>query len=285
MNLYTHDHLAEVVERFGKTGHDASQMVNNLVAEALEAANAERDAAWQATHPDGKVNPSVTDAGKCPRAVWLSLTGQEQTEPLTTDSLVNFGIGGAIEEWLGGILGAKGVTFEREVRLEIEHGGVTITGRIDFLFTLSGRLIELKSISSRQMGMMLKSGEAGRENHRKQANLYLHAARHGTLETEAEPPTEAYLVYIVKDATRREPPVHSWYLPYDEAMAVADLDLLATIAASAAEGNEIGIPADYLKQFNETGRPYWMCNGYCSYIGACWERNENGKIIGPKKGD
>lgn len=262
-------HLAQVVEANG-TG-SATATIVRWVEEGIKAANdasqAERIAA---KGTDKKANPYATDAGKCVRQVYFSLTGVPQTEPLTTDSYINFGVGHSVEEWLAGCLKASGAEVMQEVRIEIPAGDTVVSGRVDFLLGLKeeNALVELKTTSSRAMGAMLRYGELGKDDHRKQANIYLHASQLGLLPHKYD---HAYLVYCVKDATRREPPLHAFQVNYDKSAAEADLKSLALIAKMAAAGRDPGIPAEYQAKFAEKGKtPVFPC-GYCSYKTHCWK--------------
>lgn len=281
-------HLAELVDFYGRGPDDATEALVSLIETGLRVANERGRQEWAASHPDGKTNPYVTDAGKCPRQIFYSLTGVEETEELTTDSYINFGIGSAVEEWLGEVLSEAGLNFYREVRVEIPHQGTTVTGRIDFCFVHSGRLIELKTTSSRSMSFMLRNREQGRDEHRSQANLYLHAQRHGTIAwpegVDPQPLTDAYLVYVTKDATRREPTINAWHVPYDAERAEADLSMLSMVAQAAKQGTDPGIPAEYREAFDDKGKLHWRCQ-YCPFQRACWDVNERGFAVGPKEGE
>lgn len=282
----TQRHLKELVDFYGRGGDDATGKLKALIEAGLKIANERSQAEWEASHPDGKTNPHVTDSGKCPRQVFFSLTGVEATEKLTTDSLINFGVGSAVEEWLGDVLNEAGLDFVREVRVEIEHKGTLITGRIDFCFLSSGRLIELKTTSSRAMGFMLRNQEQGRTEHRLQAMLYLHASRFGKVLVNGEQVNidEAYLAYITKDATKGEPAVNAWHVPYDETIVGEALDYLASIDAAAKAGRKPSIPIEFIQRWKDKGNPGFPCS-YCSFKQHCWNVGETGKIFGPKEGE
>ena len=80
------------------------------------------------------------------------------------------------------------------------------------------------------------------------------------------PPVLAYLVYCVKDATRREPTVHAFEVKYDRDMAIADLDNLAEIAHMAKKDVDPGIPYGYTKTT-------YPCS-YCDWKTFCWSKKE-----------
>lgn len=258
-----------------RTHHASVEALDQLIHEAFK-----------------KSNPHVTDAGKCDRKVYLSLVGQEPTNPLTVDSMVNFGVGHAVEEWLAQVLAEQGITVYREVRVEIPIHDTVVTGRIDFAFVASGRLIELKTISSRAMAAMLRTGEAGRDEHRRQINLYKYSSEYGTLTSGGVPLqgefNELFLIYITKDATAREPSINAWRVEYDPAQALEDLNHLAELHGLAKRGMDPGIPHEYLKNFHtsKTHDPGWQCRGaYCQFAAHCWRLNENGWPIAPKEAE
>jgi hypothetical protein len=258
-------HLREVVDQYDGAPDPAG--IALLLERGLWAA---RDAEQAARLADrgtlDKLNPHISDAGKCPRQVFLSLRNVPETDPLTADSLVNFGIGHAVEEWFANILMAQGAEILREVRVEIPAGNTKVSGRSDFLVRLPyGQrqvLIELKSASSRSMSFGIKKGEQGKDDHRRQLNLYLHASQLGLLPEGWGPFDEGYLVYGVKDATKGEPPFFPYLVAYDEDLALNDLRNLAQLHAVAKLGGDIPIPDE-----SYTKRKF-PC-GWCSYATHC----------------
>lgn len=272
-------HLKQAVEEFG-TGTGSARIVGIVEAGLHAQKEAEQQERLQRDDKGIKQNPYVSDAGKCVRKVYLSLTGEAEAEPLTTDSLINFGVGHAVEDWIGGIFESNGGTVMRELRVEIPAGDTVVTGRVDFLVALPSldSLVELKTTSSRSMYWMLKKGEPGKDDHRRQLNQYLHASQLGLLpvvgggatqgrvagESPAPAPrfTTGYLIYVVKDATRGEPPIHAFEVRYNEEMAKADLASAAHIKKLADNDMDPGVPVGYTKS-------KWPC-GYCSYVNHCW---------------
>ena len=117
------------------------------------------------------------------------------------------------------------------------------------------------------MGAMLRYGENGKADHRKQANIYLHASQLGLLPHKYD---HAYLVYCVKDATRREPPLHAFRVDYDKGAAEADIKSLAMIAKMAEKGKDPGIPSPFLQHLAEKKNLPWQCQ-YCSWKGVCFD--------------
>lgn len=258
-------HLAEVESKEG-TG-DGSGAIRNLVEVGLKNANdASQKARAEAKGTDEKTYPYVTDAGKCSRQVWFSLQNVDKSETLTTDSLVNFGVGHAVEEWLAVVLEAQGAEIVREYSIKHLHKGTIVSGRVDFIVTLPdfNCLIELKTISSRAMGFMLRQKKPGRDEHRKQLNLYEHFSQLSMINGRMY--DVGYLVYVVKDATKAEPTVHAFKVKYDRDMAIADLDNLAEIASMAKKNIDPGIPLGYKKSA-------YPCT-YCDWKTFCWNNKE-----------
>lgn len=257
------EHLADVVDRFGPAF--ATGTIVDLIEEGLRQANAlEQERRAEEKGTTKKLNPYVTDVGKCERAVVKSLRNDPESDPLTTDSLINFGVGHAVEDWLTRILEVQGATVLREVRLEIPLEGVSVpvSGRADFLVTIpeAKLLIELKTTSSRAMGYMIRNGHQGRDEHRRQLNLYLHASHLGIIGD--EPFETGLLVYVVKDGVKGEPVAHAFDITYDAFTASTDLLLLGQLARQADRGEIPQIPDGYKKN-------KFPC-GYCAFRKACW---------------
>lgn len=247
-------HLAEIV-RFNDSG-DATAELREVLRAGLFALNEQKKAARIAERGTAdKLNPHVSDAGRCPRQTVYSLMNVPESDPLTEDSLMNFLVGHAVEEAWAQILTAAGAEYVREERVSIRAGETVITGRKDFdgirLLWL-GSIVELKSINSRSMGWMLKRGEKGKPDHRRQLGLYLHAGGHDA----------GYLVYLIKDATRGEPILYAWRVDRNDDLAQDDVTSLALCHADAKRGFLPAIPEDYKK----TAYP---CT-YCNYRGHCW---------------
>ena len=245
-------HLKDVLDRY--PGAPRAEQIRAIFEAALtEAERRKKEERAKVRGDLIKRNPSVSDVGKCQRAVYYSLRNVPPTNPPTPDSLMSFGLGHAAEDWLAGILETLGAEIEREVPVEIEHDGEKITGRIDLILHLRGvGMMELKTINSRAMGWMLKRNEPGRDEHRAQLNLYMHAT--GT--------AVAFLVYVVKDATKGEPFVFPFEVLYDQSKALEGLARLAELAKAARSEQDPGIPAGY------TGKGY-PCN-YCPWWNACF---------------
>lgn len=253
-------HLSEFENEFG-TG-SGSHVIRDLVGKGIALLNENSQKERVASKgTDLKENPHVSDAGKCPRQVYFSLRNIPKTEPLTTDSLVNFGVGHAVEEWLTKALEVQGAGVIREARIEIPVDGTVVSGRVDFLVTLPEfhSIVELKSINSRSMGFTLRKQEPGKDDHRRQLNLYLHAAAQEQLE--GGPFDKGYLIYVVKDATKGEPPLHAFEVAYNKNIAEADLLWLARLKKQADAKSDPGIPTGYTKS-------KYPCN-YCGWQSYC----------------
>lgn len=273
-------HLAEVVATTGPA--PKSGLIVSIIEEALRRRNLADNVGRDTTRAH------VSDAGKCPRAIYKNILG-EKGEPYSTDSLINFGVGRAVEEWFAETLEALGAKVYREISVEIPNpfGGPDVPGHIDFLIivppdvaaylgieTESDIVIELKSINSRSMGFMLRSGEQGRGEHRKQLRLYRYAAicdapstTESGEEIDLRPYTMAgwYLAYVVKDATKGEPNIHAFEVPYEREAVEDDLLFLATVNSLADREEEPGIPSGY----KWSGYP---CS-YCSHRNYCFPRS------------
>jgi hypothetical protein len=74
------------------------------------------------------------------------------------------------------------------------------------------------------------AAEKGKADHRRQANLYM----------KAEGLATAYLVYVVKDATKGEPIIHAYLVEYDK--GEANNDLLASGRAALISRSGPGPP-------------------------------------------
>lgn len=254
-------HLKAVTDHYGKS--NASDAIYALLEKGLFAEESRKQAERLTSRGSLlKMNPSVSDAGKCPRQVGFSLLNIEPSNPLTVDSLANFLMGHVAEEALAKLLTAQGATFLQEERVRIPVADTFVSGRSDFSseglrIIVGGALLELKTTNSRSMGWLLKKGLQGNADHRRQLNLYLHATQ-----TTDTPSNNGVLLYWIKDPTKGEPVWHAWDVPYDKAQAEADLRSLAALDTLAKAGKLAPIPAEYLKN------PNFPC-GYCSWQKTC----------------
>ena len=247
-------HLAEI-ERSHGSG-DATDELRAILTRGLFALEEEKRATRIAERGDAlKHNPFVSDAGKCLRAVTYSLRNIEASDPTTEDSLMNFLVGHSVESAWAAILTAAGAEFVREERVSIPVGTTVVTGRKDFAgirMLWRGSIVELKSTNSRAMGWMLKRGECGKDEHRRQLNLYLYA----------EQVDVGYLVYLVKDATKGEPILHAWAVERDDDKARNDLQALSGAHEIAQRGKIAPIPEG-------NSQKAYPCT-YCDFRTRCW---------------
>ena len=249
-----------------------------LFKKSMELANQESRAQRVADKgTDKKTNPYVTDAGSCPRKVWFTLKNIPETEPLTVQSLVNFGLGHSAEEFAASIFERfPDAKVEREKRIEIPTGDSIVSGRIDFLIELPSfdSIVELKTTSSLSMKYTLQGLAKGEkqdshDKYLKQLNLYLHASQLGLL---SKPYQQGYLVYLIKDAKKGQEPIQAFKADYDELMAFGDLRQLALIQKMAERDQDPGIPVAYVNHIATKDKLPWQCS-YCSYKSLCHGRN------------
>lgn len=262
-------------------GSGTAEIVD-LFEKSLKIANDESRAQRIADKgTDRKTNPYVTDAKSCPRKVWFSLKNVPETEPLTTQSLINFGLGHSAEEFAASIFERfPDAKVERELRIEIPVGKTCVSGRVDFLIELPAfdSIVELKTTSSLSMKYTLQGLAKGEkqdshEKYKAQLNMYLHASQLGLVG--GGPYSTGYLVYLIKDAKKGQEPVQAFKIAYDKGAAEADLRQLALIKEMADRDQDPGIPVAYLQHSTDKGKPPWQCQ-YCSYMSMCWGKGKNG---------
>lgn len=280
-------HLGDVIRQQG--GEAGSTVITDLLDRGLHARQEQRNAERLAERGTlVQQNPWATDIGKCERAIHFSLTGVEETDPLTTPTLVNFAVGHAVEEAFGGILGMSGAIVVREQKVGITWKGTLVTGRLDYavLIPEAQVIIELKKVSSRWRGYMLKNGMDADPRHKSQLRFYLHGSQLGQFKVKAPgvhphpsalvgPDGEGvvhttfapafdlgYVIYVIADATKGEPAFQAVPVKYDKAAAEADLEWLHRQAVAAKKGEDPGIPEGYKKS-------KFPC-AYCPYKGVCW---------------
>lgn len=219
----------------------------------------------------------VSDAGRCPRQVFFSLTGVPRTEELTLDSYMTLRLGNKAEELYLDLLKAAGVKVLTQQRIELEQDGEKIHGTLDMLIEVpeevralipgldEREVWELKTKNSRAMSWLLKRGgpEEG-DGYVKQLRAYLEGAKRG----QYAKPTKARgrLVYTAVGATKGEPLFHAWFVDYDEAETLKDLNRLSDSMKQAREGIDPGIP----EGFERTKFP---CS-YCDWCSKCWPKKE-----------
>ena len=247
----------------------ATPEVNALFKKAFEIRQEKADAARIAARGTlEKANPHVTDFGKCPRKVWLSLANEPVSEPLIIQSHVNFAVGAAVEEFFGSLITEIGGTFEREAHVTFP-GDPPVTGRIDYLLALDelDALVELKSTSSLAMKLSLQANELPKDDHKRQIRAYLAASEKGYIDGH-EPKTykHGYLVYVVKDAKKGQEPIQAFYVAHEPGLVEADLAWLRGVAAMKEAPP---IPEFLAAHKANKGKLHWQC-GYCPYRTYCW---------------
>lgn len=256
-------HLGDVIARHGPIA--GATAIGDLLRKGLELEQAQR-----AEEKGPKRNVWATDLGKCEREIYFSLTGEPETNPLTPETLINFKVGNSVEDAMAELLAsATGGQVVRQLRYELQHRTTTVSGRLDLavLIPEARSIVEVKSLSSRWMGYMVKNRLEGDPRHRKQLNWYLHASHEvdPTLEGETfktEPFELGYLLYLVKDATKGERPDHTFVVPYNEAVALQDLEWQHLQQERADRGEDPGIPPGFR-------RSKVPCS-YCSFAKRCW---------------
>lgn len=259
-------HLSEIVGEHG-TG-DATGPVRALLEYGMRRK-------LESEVNDREPGVHVSDAGRCPRQVFFSLTGVPKTEELTLDSWMTLNLGKKAEELYLELLEAAGVKVLIQQRIALEHDGETIHGTLDMVIEVPEevrKLIpgldpvevwELKTKNSRAMSWLLKRGGPETDDgYVKQLRGYLEGAQRG----QVPKPTKARgrLVYTAVGATKGEPLFHAWFVDYDEAETLKDLKRLSDSMKGAREGIDPGIP----EGFERTKFP---CS-YCDYCSKCWPR-------------
>jgi hypothetical protein len=252
-------HLAQVVNLHGTPA--GTEIVLPIIAEGLRKLREDEQARRiEQRGTDKKLNPSVSDAGKCERKVVLSLLNVPESDPLDTDSELRFLVGHAFEDAIAQILERyQGSTYLREERVEIAAGDTKITGRRDFdaVRVQDGDVVwELKASNARSLSFLLKRGTPN-DDHVSQLNLYLHATGKA----------RGYLVVFAMGSTKGEPNLHAWIVDYDRERAERDIAALVEADAKAKRREVPPIPADY--------KPSAFPCSYCNHRGNCWKPDVN----------
>lgn len=248
-------HLADTTREFPLPPATADVM--RVLESGIQKMNAAKRVAREADRGTLlKLNPSISDAGKCQRQVVYSLMNVRESDPPTIDSEMRFIVGHAFEDAVARILSAhQGATILREERIEIPAGETKVTGRSDFGSVLvrsgEGETWELKSTNSAAVGFMLKRNEPN-EHHVHQLNLYLFGKGE----------KRGRLVYLVAGAKKGEPCAAAWDVDCNEEMAAHDLAALAEADALAKKNELPPRPAEFK-------RNTFPC-GYCPHQTTCW---------------
>lgn len=264
-----YDDLGKVTAEFAEqVGYDPSKTpVARRVAELLDSWHKKREE----EHPR-EPGLHVSMAGQCQRKTFFSLTDEPETNPISTDSHLNFFYGRVAEDALGELL-SQGGELVREHTVEIPYRDTSVVGHIDhcIVFPDSKEVWEGKSIGSRQIGRLLKNFEAGRKEARDQLTLYLHASHHPDVEMPFKDYDHAHLVYAIKDPIVDQPMIFSFEVDYDPFLAERLLADLYETEQHAKRGTDPGRPLEYDQQFiNKRKIPYYPCQKWCEYRDRCW---------------
>lgn len=258
-------HLSTIVANHG-TG-DATAPVRALLEYGM------RKKLEAETH-DRAPGVHVSDAGRCPRQVFFSLTGVPRTETLTLDSYMTLRLGNKAEELYLDLLEHAGVKILTQQRMELECDGETVHGTLDLVIEVpeevralipgldEREIWELKTKNSRALGWLLKKGGPDEgDGYVKQLRGYLHGAATGKVPK----PTHARgrLVYTAVGATKGEPLFHAWFVDYDPEAVQKDLGLLSKAMKGARDGQDPGIPEAF------KSCPNFPCN-YCDWKRQCF---------------
>lgn len=254
------------------------ELVKSAFAEKEKVENAER---LKERGTLDKQNPHYTDAGKCERAVGLSLMNVPKTNPPDYRSRMNFLYGHAAEEAWTEVFELAGLKTYREIHSVMHYGDEKVSGRTDFIVVdeTDHALIELKTTSSLSMKLTLEGMKRGEpqvfhDGYLKQLNLYLEASKNAALfhDDKAFPRfTHGYLLYLVKDVKKGQEPIQAFRQDYDAEMAESDLKRLAEIAQRARAGQVKDIPTEFTDFFKAKGRKHFRC-GYCDFSDFCWTK-------------
>lgn len=291
-------HLKQLEEEYG-TGV-LSAPFRNLTSAGVKAKQAkdreERIALKGTTVP---ANPYVSDVDTCARKRYFSYKGVQETNPIPDAQQITFDIGHAFEDILANRWTAAGVEFAREVPAEIEHNGMRVSGRIDFILHLTPEqadewgftamaksygvempealLVEAKTKNMFAMKYQISKEIAGASNNRKQTNLYLHMSQQDRVSYELNGKvytpkwTWGALLYGVVGATAGTPIEHGYLVPYSESMAVADLIDLTTTFGWAEDGYDPGIPIEFQIERKQKNKIPTLCASYCRFGDICWK--------------
>lgn len=190
----------------------------------------------------------VTDAGKCPRAIFFNFKRLPREE-IGADRLRVFEHGDYIQQMILKPLFSKGLIRATEINIPPQE---IISGRADAIVSINGEpyVLDVKSISGRlNMGKMDKP----HQEHYYQVQLYLHYFKI----------KKGILLYVNKDTQE----LKEFVFDYDPELAERLIDWFENLKEKIE--SDIVPPAlpDYPKN--------WQCS-YCPYKEIC-------KIAGPKE--
>lgn len=209
-----------------------------------------------ADQSNGKYYPSPSKVGRCVRALTYHAIGTP-ADPFPDRALLVFEDGNWHEELIKDHIRKTVYQLDewkgKNQRISIASiAGRMMDGEIDGLLTDPleiRRILEIKSIN--HFGFE-RLKEDPLDEHRRQVNLYLHGIREAFPEI-----TEAVILYKNKNTSAMK----EFTIKYDEAQALADIEMFQQVNAWAKESK---IPP----------RPYsyedWHCQ-YCRWQKRCWD--------------
>ncbi len=180
----------------------------------------------------------ITDAGKCPRAVWFSMKGYPKKE-LDARTLRIFEHGNHTHMRIIGVLFSLGLVNAVEIEIPSNE---FIHGRADAIINLKGEpyVVEIKSVNS----MKFKNQEPDKD-HVNQLQFYMHFFKM----------KKGILVYENKDTQD----IKEFVIEYDEALVKHLFSEFNDLKQKLEKNIVPEIPEDIED---------WRCE-YCSYLEAC----------------
>ena len=230
-----------------------------------------------------KENMYLSDSVDCILQLVRTRRNVVETNPPDIYSLMNFQVGHAVQAAVSQVLSYLGGELIEEAHLSVEHPGAVnpITSRSDILIDIPAKvmeemgitderlaannLLEIKATGDRAMTTMISNGKEGNDGHRRQTNRYIHASKLGAMPN-GKVYEDAWLTYVVPLVPKGEPSVFPFYIPYNAAQAVGDLDYIAHAEKLALSDAEVPMPPEYAK---ESKPPNWPCR-YCPTMDLCW---------------
>lgn len=244
--------------------------VQDIVIESLVAKRDQREGRESVL---SGLHARVSSAGKCARAIGLSISGLEASDPIAPETLMNFAIGDFVHDMVQSAIVSKWPDAQLETVGTI---GDFLEGHSDVLYCAEDGLrvvLEIKSIADfgfkLATGARLKSNgqwnkkdqeaEGPKREHLLQAAIYavMHEAKY------------VAIVYVRKTAAKDEPITWEWRYPladiYDAAQD--EIERLKEIVCHVKDSlmpdrefeGEIIDPLTVKR---------WPC-GYCDYKSAC----------------
>jgi hypothetical protein len=200
--------------------------IQDIVIESLVAKRDQREGRESVL--DG-LHARVSSAGKCARAIGLSISGLEASDPISSESLMNFAIGDFVHDVVQSAIVSKWPDAQLETVGTI---GDYLEGHSDVLYSAEDGqrvVLEIKSIADfgfkLATGVKLKSNgqwnkkdqvaEGPKRDHLSQAAIY--GVMHGA----------AYIsiVYVRKTAAKDEPITWEWRYEMSALRGMADVEI------------------------------------------------------------